>query len=246
MLVSVIIPYFNDELNINKSVSSALNQTYKNLEIIIVDDENTKNSLVVLKKYKKKKNIKIIRTKYNSGVALARNKGIEKSKGKLIAFLDSDDYWNKNKLMEQVNAFKNNNIDICYTNYSGFVDNNKIKYKIRSPKRMNFNKFLRECPISCSSVVIKKKILSKHKFKKLKTKEDYLLWLELSKKKYKFFGLDKFLSFYRIRDNSLSALHFNKLFSAYKIYSYYLKFNLFFSLMLISRLYMNAFIKKYL
>ena len=50
MLVSVIIPYFNDELNINKSVSSALNQTYKNLEIIIVDDENTKNSLVVLKK----------------------------------------------------------------------------------------------------------------------------------------------------------------------------------------------------
>ena len=157
MLVSVIIPYFNDELNINKSVSSALNQTYKNLEIIIVDDENTKNSLVVLKKYKKKKNIKIIRTKYNSGVALARNKGIKKSKGKLIAFLDSDDYWNKNKLKEQVNAFKKNDIDICYTNYSGFVDNKKIKYKIRSPKRMNFNKFLKECPISCSSVVIKKK-----------------------------------------------------------------------------------------
>ena len=82
--------------------------------------------------------------------------------------------------MEQVNAFKKNNIDICYTNYSGFVDNNKIKYKIRSPKRMNFNKFLRECPISCSSVVIKK-ILSKHKFKKLKTKEDYLLWRTFKK-----------------------------------------------------------------
>ena len=83
MLVSVIIPYFNDELNINKSVSSALNQTYKNLEIIIVDDENTKKFPCSIKKIQKEKNIKIIRTKYNSGVALARNKGIEKSKENL-------------------------------------------------------------------------------------------------------------------------------------------------------------------
>ena len=130
MLVSVIIPYFNDEFNINKSVTSALNQTYKNLEIIIIDDENTKKSLHVLKKYKNKKKIKITRTKYNSGVAFARNKGIKKSKGKLVAFLDSDDYWSKNKLQEQINAFKRNDIDICYTNYFGFTDNNKIKYKI--------------------------------------------------------------------------------------------------------------------
>ena len=60
MLVSVIIPYFNDELNINKSVLSALNQTYKNIEIIIIDDENTKNSIDVLKKFIKEKRIKII------------------------------------------------------------------------------------------------------------------------------------------------------------------------------------------
>ena len=246
MLVSVIIPYFNDELNINKSVSSALNQTYKNIEIIIVDDENSKNSIDVLKKFIKEKRIKIIRNKQNLGVAFARNKGIKISKGQFVAFLDSDDYWNKNKLKAQVNAFKKYDIDICYTNYSGFVGNKKIKYKIKSPRKMTFNKFLKECPISCSSVVVKKKIFNEHKFKNLKTKEDYLLWLELSKKNYKFFGLDKYLSFYRIRKNSLSDLHFNKLYSAYKIYSYYLKFNLFFSLIMISRLYMNAFIKKYL
>ncbi len=246
MLVSVIIPYFNDEFNINKSVTSALNQTHKNLEIIIIDDENTKRSLLVLNKYKNKKKIKIIRTKYNSGVAFARNKGIKKSKGKLVAFLDSDDYWSKNKLKEQINAFKKNDIDICYTNYFGVTDNNKIKYKIRSPNRMNFKKFLSACPISCSSVVVKRKLLNKYKFKNLKTKEDYLLWLELSKKKYKFHGINKFLSFYQIRKNSLSTLHFNKLFSAYKIYSYYLKFNFFISLLLIIRLYINAFIKKYL
>ena len=126
------------------------------------------------------------------------------------------------------------------------TDNNKIKYKIRSPNRMNFKKFLSACPISCSSVVVKRKLLNKYKFKNLKTKEDYLLWLELSKKKYKFHGINKFLSFYQIRKNSLSTLHFNKLFSAYKIYSYYLKFNFFISLLMIIRLYFNAFIKKYL
>ena len=93
MLVSVIIPYFNDEININKSVFSALNQTYKKIEIIIVDDENSFKSFEILKKFKNKKKIKIIRTNSNLGVARARNLGIRKSKVKLIAFLDSDDFW---------------------------------------------------------------------------------------------------------------------------------------------------------
>ena len=246
MLVSVIIPYFNDEININKSVFSALNQTYKKIEIIIVDDENSFKSFEILKKFKNKKKIKIIRTNANLGVARARNLGIRKSKGKLIAFLDSDDFWKKNKLSEQVLAFKNKDIDVCYSNYYGIVDDNRVIYSVEPPREMNFKKLLKSCPISCSTVLIKKNILKKNCFRNLKTKEDYLLWLELSKKNYKFFGINKYLSFYRIRNKSLSSLHLNKLFSAFKIYYYYLKFNFFISLLLISRLYINAFIKKYL
>mgnify|MGYP001318433433 CR=1 FL=1 len=246
MLVSVIIPYFNDELNIKKSVSSVLDQTYKKIEILIIDDENTIHSNNVLKKYKNIKKIKILKNNSNYGVALARNKGIKNSKGELVAFLDSDDYWKKNKIEEQVLVFKKHNIDVCYTNYYGFKNNNKILYKVRPPNRMNFKKFLYECPISCSSVVLKKKLLINHKFKNLKTKEDYLLWLDLSKANYKFYGINKFLSFYRIRKNSLSSLHLNKFISAFKIYSNHMKFNFFFSLILVSRLYINAFFKKYL
>ena len=107
MLVSVIIPYFNDELNINKSVLSALNQTYKNIEIIIIDDENTKNSIDVLKKFIKEKRIKIIRNKKNLGVAFARNKGIKISKGQLVAFLDSDDHWNKKNINKKIKKIIN-------------------------------------------------------------------------------------------------------------------------------------------
>ena len=94
MILSVIIPYFNDAENIKEAVLSALGQTYKNIEIIIVDDENTINSKKILNKIKNiDDKIKIIRNKKNLGVSAARNRGIKYAKGDLIAFLDSDDLW---------------------------------------------------------------------------------------------------------------------------------------------------------
>ena len=81
MLVSIIVPYFNDASNINHSINSALNQTYKKFEIIIVDDENSEKSKQSLNKLKKlSKKIKIFKTKNNQGVAFARNYGVYKSR----------------------------------------------------------------------------------------------------------------------------------------------------------------------
>lgn len=248
MKVSIIIPYFKDEDNINQSVSSALNQTYENIEIIIIDDENTKKSDKLLKKIKTTNNkIKVFKTKKNLGVSAARNLGIKKSKGKLLAFLDSDDYWKKNKLKEQIRVFRRNiSIDVCYTNYLGINDKKKIVYKIISPNKISFKELLRQCPICCSSVVIKSEVLKKIKFRKLKTKEDYLLWLEISKKNYNFFGINKYLTNYRIRRNSLSSLYVNKLYSAFVIYNNFLSLNFMVSLFFVFRLYFNAFKKKYM
>lgn len=246
MLVSVIIPYFNDELNINKSVLSALNQTYKNIEIIIVDDENTKNSIDVLKKFLKEKRIKIIRNKKNSGVAFARNKGIKNSKGQFVAFLDSDDFWKKNKLKKQIVEIKKRKLDICYTNFKAINYNKKFIYKVKSPKQMVYNDLLKGCPICCSSIIIKSSILKKNQFSKLKTKEDYELWLRLSKKKFKFGGVNSYLTFYKLRKNSLSSKHINKLINAFKIYNNFNNYGIIFSLFFTIRLYFNAFTKKFL
>tara|TARA_Y100000768_G_scaffold386658_1_gene375600 strand:- start:288 stop:1031 length:744 start_codon:yes stop_codon:yes gene_type:complete len=247
MLVSIIVPYFNDPEYINQSINSALNQTYKKIEIIIIDDENSKNSKETLNKIKKKsKKIKIYNTKKNRGVAFARNLGIYKSKGKFVAFLDSDDLWENNKLFEQISMFKKKNIDICFTGYSGIKDNKQIIYKVRPPQFINFENLLKECPISCSTILLKKKVLRDTKFKNLKTKEDYLLWLELAKKNFKFFGVNKYLTLYRVRKYSLSSLHLNKLLSAFKIYSYYLNYDYLRTLLFVIRLYINAFRKKYL
>ena len=103
MLVSIITPYYQSKKYIFKSVRSVIQQTYKNWELIIVDDENSIESKYLLDNIKiMHKNIKILSTKTNLGPGLARNLGIKKSKGKFIAFLDSDDFWHENKIEEQV------------------------------------------------------------------------------------------------------------------------------------------------
>mgnify|MGYP006079353389 CR=1 FL=1 len=171
MLVSVIIPYFNDEVNIEKAVKSALTQTYKKLELIIVDDENSSTSQKVLLNLKKKfKRVKIISTQKQSGVSIARNKGIKKAKGDFIAFLDSDDLWKKQKIKEQLIFIKKNNLDICYTDYLAVNDDNKTLYKVRTPKTLLYKDLLKECPIACSSVILKKKYLKKINLRFLKQK----------------------------------------------------------------------------
>ena len=124
--------------------------------------------------------------------------------------------------------------------------NDNFLYKIKSPKKFFYNDLLSQCPIACSSIILKKSLLKNIKFQNLSTKEDYLLWLQLSKEGYKFIGVNKFLSVYRVRSNSLSSKHFNKIYSAFMIYSYYLNYNFIVAFSFVIRLYFNAFKKKYL
>jgi len=246
MLISIIIPYYKDEENILYSVNSAIKQDYRNIEIIIIDDENSDVSKKILLSIKKKSNkIKVISTKKNAGVSQARNLGIKHASGNLIAFLDSDDLWKKDKLTKQVDFMNKNKIDLCYTNYHAFVVK-KVIYKVKIKKSFNYKQLLKECPISCSSVLLKKDILINNKFKNLKTKEDYELWLRIAKKKYRFGGINKFLTCYRVRNNSLSANHLNKLINAFKIYNKYNNFSIIESILYVVKLYSNAFMKKYL
>ena len=145
MLVSVIIPYFRDEKNISNSINSVLKQSYDKIEIIIIDDENSKNSNQILSNFKNKK-IRIFQTKKNLGVARARNLGIKKSKGDFIAFLDSDDLWKKNKLYFQLKKMKKYSIDFCFTAYEA-VREKKVIYSVSSPKTINYNSLIYSNPI---------------------------------------------------------------------------------------------------
>ena len=122
-LISIILPVFNREKTIIRSVNSVLNQTYKNFELIIVDDHSSDNTVSLLKNINDKRMI-IIELDKNVGAAKARNIGISKSSGKLIAFQDSDDEWIKNKLEIQYKILKKSskNVGVVYSGYFRYKD----------------------------------------------------------------------------------------------------------------------------
>ena len=129
-LISVIVPVYNVEKYIKKCLDSIIYQTYKNIEIILVDDGSTDNSGIICDVYKERdKRIKVIHKK-NNGVSAARNTGIENANGKWISFVDSDDWIDKNYFEILISKIYNNDIDCILCCYNRVVKNNveKVKY----------------------------------------------------------------------------------------------------------------------
>ena len=246
-LVSIIIPYYKKKIFFKKTIDSIKNQTYKNFEIILIYDDSNRSDLIFVKKTLKKiKNKNIIINKKNMGAGISRNYGIKKSKGKFLSFLDSDDVWDKNKLKKQIKFMKNNCLEFSYSNYSIIDEKGILLKKIKSPNIIKFRDLLFSCDIALSSVIINSKLLKSEKFPNLKTKEDYLLWLKLSKKNIKMMGIDKNFVFWRKTHNSLSSSVMQKLKDAFLVYNKYLKINFLFSIILIFFLSINSIIKRYL
>lgn len=104
-LVSIIMPSYNTASFISKTIESVLNQTYKNWELLIVDDCSTDDTDEIVSKYNDKR-IVYLKNEKNSGAAISRNRALRNAKGKWIAFLDSDDLWHPTKLEKQIKFMK--------------------------------------------------------------------------------------------------------------------------------------------
>jgi len=243
MLVSIIIPYYKKKDYIKKTINSILKQTYKKFEIIIINDEPgelSKNILSFLKK--KDSRIKIINNKKNIGAGKSRNKGINIAKGKYIAFIDSDDLWKKNKLLKQIEFMRKKNIEISHTSYE-IIDDDLVTRGTRQAKLMNYKKLIKSCDIGLSTVIIKKSLIKNLRFPNLKTKEDYVLWLEIAKKGKTIHALNTKLTQWRKSKNSLSSSVVRKLTDGYYVYRHHLKFGVIKSLYSLFVLSIN-FLKK--
>ena len=181
-LVSVIIPTYNRGWILKEAVDSVLSQTFCNFELIIVDDGSTDNTADILKSCPDKV-IKI--TQENRGVSAARNKGIASASGELLAFLDSDDLWLSDKLVCQVNFFKqNNDALICQIEEIWIRNGIRVNPKNRHKKLsgMIFKPSLALCLVSPSAVMIKKRLFDEVGLfdETLPACEDYDLWLRIS------------------------------------------------------------------
>lgn len=132
-LVSIIIPVFKNSYFLNDSLSSAINQTYKNIEIIVVNDGSPEKERIhkIVKKFKKKSNIRLINLRNNKGVGYALNMGIKNSKGTYISWLSHDDYLHNAKIKKQIFALKKSKKEICFSN---FIQVDHFKNKIKTIK----------------------------------------------------------------------------------------------------------------
>ena len=124
--ISVIIPVYNTEKFLEKCLNSVLNQTLKEIEIIVVNDGSRDNSLEIIKKFKKEDNRIVLLNEQNGGSSFARNKGLETAKGKYFYFIDSDDYLEENTMFEELyNKCENDNLDIVVFDYYNDFGNRK-------------------------------------------------------------------------------------------------------------------------
>jgi teichuronic acid biosynthesis glycosyltransferase TuaG len=246
--VSIIMSYYKKKEYLNKAINSILNQTFKKFEIILVDDEISKESIHLLNKIKKKsKKIKVIESVRNLGAGKARNLAINNSSGDYLAFCDCDDLWKKDKLKKQLNFMLKNNLDFSHTSYD-IIDQDGLKIGLRKAKKnLSYNNLIDSCDIGLSTVIFKKKLFDNknYKFPNLKTKEDYVLWLKFAKKGIKLNGINKYLTCWRSCSNSLSSNNFQKLLDGYKVYNIYLKFSKLQSIYKLLVLSINSIKKKY-
>tara|TARA_Y100000591_G_C21732313_1_gene644774 strand:- start:312 stop:1055 length:744 start_codon:yes stop_codon:yes gene_type:complete len=245
-LVSVIIPYFKKKKSITYSVESVLKQTFQNFEIILVYDDIKLDDYQFLKRnYENNKKIKIIKNSQNIGAGLSRNVGIKNSNSELLAFLDADDFWLPNKLEQQINFMNKNKYDFVFCSYKKkFLNNNIIDVQAQKDK-LDYYDLLSSCEIGLSTVILRKQIILNDIFPNLKTQEDYVAWLRITKNKIYAYNLKKNLVIWNEVANSLSSNLFQKLLDAFKVYFIYEKFNIFKSIYLLIRLCFNSLKRKF-
>ena len=197
-LISVIMPTFNSSKFIKKSIESVLSQSYKNLELIIVDDCSFDGTIKIIKKLKEKdRRIKIFKTQKNSSVvSTPRNIGIQKAKGDYYAFIDSDDFWHKDKLINQINQLTSKKLLSCTAcdyqyGFNGVKSGFFLRffriflqlYIINKINSKGYSWLYIYNPIIVSSVLIDKKVFKYFKFNEGKNiREDLDLWLKFTNK----------------------------------------------------------------
>lgn len=219
-LVSIITPSYNSSKFIKDCVASVFSQTYKNWEMIIVDDCSKDNSKEIISELSTKdKRIKPIFLEKNVGAAEARNAAIRQSKGKYVAFLDSDDLWNPKKLEKQLSFMYENEIAFSYTNYQFISENgDNLLNIISAPDKMTYDSYLKNTIIGCLTVIIDKEKSGEFEMPNIRSSHDMALWLLIMKRGFSAYGLDENLARYRIVSTSNTASKWHAAKDVWKVY----------------------------
>ena len=213
-LISVIIPTYNRGYIIKKSIESVLAQTYTNFELIIVDDGSTDNTKQVIDEFKDYRIRYIFQN--NAGACAARNKGISVSKGKYIAFHDSDDEWFPDKLKIQLSALKKTGAEIVVSQM--LLKNAEYGETVIPQLTVSQFLYLHTMPpgIGTQTLLMKKEVAEAVRFDPIMPRFQDMEWLIRAVKNYKTFFIKQPLVDYEIQEDSISSSH-EKLYKASSI-----------------------------
>lgn len=230
-LVSIIMPTYNSQTFIEKSIDAIIQQTYLNWELLITDDCSEDNTFEIIKKYElADERIKVFRLKSNSGAGVARNNSIKHASGRFIAFCDSDDRWFQEKLDKQIQFMLENRMAFSYTNYEIVDDNEKKIGVFISPPKITYKDMLKQDKIGCLTAIYDAEILGKHFMPPLRKRQDWALWLNILKKTPFALGLNETLAIYKKRGDSISSNKFKLVKYIWHVYRYEQKMPLFLAL----------------
>lgn len=220
ILISIITPSYNSEKYIRDTIESVQAQTYKNWEMIIVDDCSKDGSVKLIKNLiKNESRISLITLTENIGAAMARNRALEVSAGRYVAFLDSDDMWVPNKLDVQINYMIENDCAFTYSAYKVCDDSGgNIHGEVSVPTSLTYEQYLANTIIGCLTVVLDTEKFESIRMPNLRSSHDMALWADLLKTIDKAYGINTSLAMYRLVGTSNTA---NKWRASKEVWSVY-------------------------
>lgn len=218
--VSVIMPAYNSEEFIEQAIRSALNQTYSNLEVIVIDDNSSDTTKDIVERLAVEDDrVKLIQNDHNLGAARSRNKGIDLCSGEYVALLDSDDIWYPRKLEVQMELAIKEKADIVYCSYAMIDEQGHKKCSdFIVSEQITLDSTLAKNEIGCLTVILGPNVIRKYRFSHEYYHEDFALWVQLLKDGMKAVGTKQVLAAYRLRENSRAANKFNAAKRRWRIY----------------------------
>ena len=219
-LVSVIMPAYNSAAFISESIQSVISQTYKDWELLIIDDVSTDNTGQIIQQFAKKDNrIQYFENEKNLGTQHTRNKGIKAAQGDFIAFLDADDQWKPEKLKMQLNLLQEQKINACFSSYDLIAENgDHLQKMIQALPDLNYEKLLKANYVGNLTGIYNAKALGKIYCPNIAKRQDWALWLKVIEKGGPMTGIQESLAIYRIRKNSISRNKLEMLKYNFKVY----------------------------
>lgn len=220
IVCSVVIPVYNAERFIETTLKSVMNQTVKDIEIICVNDCSKDNSREIIKELQKTdKRIVLLDNEKNLRVSGTRNNGVKNAKSDWIALLDADDMWEPTFLEKVLKKRDEKNARLVVSSES-FMDNdgNRLDGVFHVKEEILYKNLLKQNSISCSAVLIEKKLLEENPFYADEVHEDYLCWLTILKKIGKAYGVQEALSVRRLTVGSKSRNKFKAIKMSYNTY----------------------------